>query len=79
MTDRDRPTQDTRALRNWSAIGHYPSKKPFVFGTVMLPLDARYDEIMTALRGKWAEFMPIDTPPVFDPIMGMVWFQADGE
>ncbi len=79
MTDQQVVAQDTRALRSWSAIGHYPNKKAFVFGTVMLPLDARHDEIMAALRSKWADAFPIDSPPVFDPIMGTVWFRVDGE
>ncbi|WP_347092929.1 hypothetical protein [Sphingomonas parapaucimobilis] len=64
-------------LRNWSAVCQYPGKKMFVFGTVMLPLDARHDEIVAELGDAYAKVFPFDQPPVFDPIGGIVWFQEE--
>lgn len=66
-------------MRSWCARGQYQGKEPFLFGMAMLPIDARHDEVEAALRACWDRLFPIDPPPVFEPIAGMIWFQEEGE
>jgi hypothetical protein len=65
------------ATRYWSAIAQYDDLDPFYFGSVMLPLDARIDEVETALTISWATVFPFAPPPRFSPIAGTVWFRHE--
>jgi hypothetical protein len=51
--------------RYWSAIGQCEGLEPFYFGSVLSPLDARMDEVETALTISWATVFPFCAPPHF--------------
>lgn len=46
------------AIRPYCGVANYPGKKPFLFGSVAIPADARHDEIVTALLAYAAEILP---------------------
>lgn len=60
--------------RAWSARAQFANLAEFTFGTVMLPLDARLDEIEIALAARWNEIFPV-APDRITPIAGIVWFE----
>ena len=57
--------------------GQYTDKKPFVFGTAILPLTASQNEILEEGKRKWHEVFPIDPPPLFYPVKGTLIFNKD--
>ena len=72
---------ETNAMRHiyWTAICSFPGLKRFFVGSVVLPFDARQDEVMSALHSLWSEMLPIPVPDNFTPVRGLVLFIAEGE
>jgi hypothetical protein len=48
----------TPAVRPWCAIAQYPGLQRFLVGTVMLPANARHDEINDALTTHALTILP---------------------
>lgn len=67
-------------MRYWCAQGQYTGREKFIFGSVMMPIDARFDEIESALTIQWALVFPFAPPAFFVPIPGIIFFQeVDGK
>jgi hypothetical protein len=63
-----------RAIRPWCAKAQFPGKEPFVGGTVILPAEARADEIEAALHAHFLTFLPGGFT-IIQPICGALFFQ----
>lgn len=68
----------TRATRPWCAIAQYPGLKRFIIGTVVLPANARHDEIIDALT---AHALTMLAPgfDIIEPRCGALFFHEDRE
>ena len=59
------PPKDGRGLQKmWAGHCHYEDHEPFYLGTVVLPHDARLDEVEKALADLWAEISPHPAPRI---------------
>jgi hypothetical protein len=65
MTARNRP---------WCAVAQYPGLSRFLVGTVVLPDDARHDEITAALHDHALQFLPSGFE-IVQPECGALFFE----
>lgn len=59
--------------RYWCAFAQYPGKAQFLFGSAMLPIDAKSHEVEAALLKIWSEMSPHPAPRI-TPVAGAVHF-----
>lgn len=62
--------------RLWIGRAQYPGRRPFIFGNVVLPTDAKHHEIAAALADLWASLSPHPAPP-FVPEAGAVFYRPE--
>ena len=62
-----------KSIRPWSAKAQYPGLATFVLGTVVLPKEARHDEIVSALQDHAATFLPPGFE-IIEPMCGALFF-----
>lgn len=67
-----------RQIRPWCAIAQFPGLKKFRFGTITLPVEARHDEIVAALRTHALTFLP-DGFEIIEPRCGALFFQEHSQ
>jgi hypothetical protein len=58
----------------WCAICQYKDKKEFYFGTVFC--EDSYQEALVKLEELWYEVFPYEIPKRFDPLRGILSFNA---
>lgn len=61
------------ATRIWSAVCRYQDRKPFRFGNVQMPTEAKDHDVVAALIAAWAEVSPYPAPDMV-AVPGMVIF-----
>lgn len=66
------------AIRPWCAKAQYPGLKPFMGGTVLIPHDARIDQIEAALEAHFLTFLPPGFQ-IIEPVAGALFFNDEGE
>jgi hypothetical protein len=60
--------------RSWCAKACYSGCEPFIFGSVMLPADAKFHEVEAALLALWKSISPHPAPRI-EPVPGLLVFQ----
>ncbi|PDT77251.1 hypothetical protein CO675_11990 [Bradyrhizobium sp. C9] len=72
-------------MRAWCAVYQWPSKKEFLFGTVLVRPGAPDQEAEAALAQrfteKWGEILPDDVPrpKLIRLVPGTIWFVPEEE
>jgi len=62
--------------RHWCAACRYTGRADFLFGMVQAE---GYEQALAALLALWSRITPDPPPERFDPVPGMLVFQADDE
>ena len=62
-------------LKYWCFQGQFEGLKPFLFGSVVMSLNASFDDVYKEGEKKWREIMPINIPSKWVPIPGIIFFQ----
>lgn len=64
-------------FKYWCFKGQYKDLEPFIFGSVMLPLDSSMDKILKEGEIAWRKIIPLDMPPSWEPVPGIIIFKNE--